>query len=189
VKDTRGFAITFSEAPRATDWVDGEGFPKLKLDVHTSGGTALHDALYVACHDRFLKAASDALQRRVLILLTDGEDDASRMSFRQLLPYVQEAAAVVFAISTGGRRTPVRGRKTLQTLATATGGQAFFPETPDEIPSVFAAINEELEAMQYITYVPAEIEVGKYHEVKLTVGDRMRIRAPEGYLAEKKSVR
>jgi VWFA-related protein len=181
------FVVTFSDLVRTTDFLDQERFLKLSFDFRLSGGTALHDALYRAT-EVFATQSETELTRRALILLTDGEDDASRLSFQQLLPAVQRAGIPVFSISSGGNETPARGRKTLENLAETTGGQAFFPAKADNIAATLEAIRAQLNGMYFVTYAPAEYEAGKYHSVEIKVGAKgteLLVRAPKGYYAPK----
>jgi Ca-activated chloride channel homolog len=186
-KNSSVFVIAFSDFVRGTDFLDQEHFLKLSFDFRLSGGTALHDALYQAT-EVFANQRETELTRRALILLTDGEDDASRLSFQQLLPALQRAGIPVFSISLGGNETPARGRKTLEGLAETTGGQAFLPTKADGIPVALQAIRAQLNGMYFVTYVPAEYEAGKYHSVEIKVatkGTELLVRAPKGYYAPK----
>jgi VWFA-related protein len=186
-KNSRVFVVAFSEQVIATDFLDQERFLKLRVDFHLSGGTALYDALSQAT-DTLVAQGETELTRRALILLTDGEDDASRLSFRELLPAVQRGGILVFSISSGGNETPTRGRKTLDNLAEMTGAQAFLPTKADSIPATLQAIRAQLNGMYFVTYAPAEYEAGKYHSVEIkigTKGTKLLVRAPKGYYAPK----
>jgi VWFA-related protein len=186
-KNSRVFVMAFSELVTTTDFLDQERFLKLKVDIHSTGGTALYDALYQAT-EMLVAQGETELTRCALILLTDGDDTASRLSFQELLPAVQRAGILVFSISSGGNETPKRARKRLDNLAEITGAQAFLPTNADSIPATLQAIRAQLNRLYFVTYAPAEHEAGKYHSVEIkigTKGTKLLVRAPKGYYAPK----
>ena len=96
--------------------------------VDTRGGTALYDAVVASAEH--LKR-NGKLQKKVLFVVTDGEDNASRESLEQAIRRLQEEnGPTVYAIGLLGEEKARRARKALQIIAERTGGIAFFPKTP-----------------------------------------------------------
>ena len=94
--------------------------------VDTRGGTALYDAV-VASSEHLKKNAK--LEKRVLFVVTDGEDNESQESLEQAIRRLQEEnGPTVYAIAVLGEEKQRRARKALQFMAEKTGGIAFFPQ-------------------------------------------------------------
>src|SRR5215813_13793717 len=96
--------------------------------IRAGGGTSLYDAIYLAVNQKL--AGQNG--RRIVILITDGDDNSSRVSLTETLEAAQRNEVTVYAISTNssaffGSKEQERGDKTLKKLAEETGGKAFFP--------------------------------------------------------------
>jgi Ca-activated chloride channel family protein len=100
-----------------------EAVRKLKV----GGGTALFDAIYQACQDKLAKEEQPGGVRRILLLITDGEDDASKHSIEQVIDMARRAEVTMYAISTVSYGSTSPGDKVLERLAEATGGIVVFP--------------------------------------------------------------
>lgn len=186
-EQNKGFIATFSDTFQATHMLTSDQFSKTRIDVHPNGGTALYDALRQACRERMQSEDQDASARRVLLLVTDGDDNASRMSLEELIPEVQRCGSTVFAVSTRGKPLSGHSNKVLLALTTATGGLVFFPERPDQIPVVFGRLKAVFNSMHYVNYVPEKDNVGKFHKVgiRIATGGDLYVQAPESYYREK----
>src|SRR5438552_8901489 len=92
--------------------------------VRSGGGTALFDAIYHACRDKLIKGKADHPVRRAIVVVSDGEDNQSDASKQQAIEMAQRAEVIIYAISTDDSGLILRGDKTLQQLADATGGRA-----------------------------------------------------------------
>ena len=92
--------------------------------LHNGGGTALYDAVYRACKDKFLKDRPDRPVRKAIIIVSDGEDNQSEFSQAQAIEMAQRAEVIIYAISTDDSGLVMRGDKMLEQLAEATGGRA-----------------------------------------------------------------
>ena len=120
--------------------------------VETRGGTALYDAV-VASADHMKKNAR--LQKKVLFVVTDGEDNASRESLEQAVRRVsEENGPTVYAIGLLGDEKQRRARRALQTLAEKTGGLAFLPRTADEVDEISRTIAHDIRNQYTIGYKP-----------------------------------
>src|SRR5208282_1700267 len=100
----------------------------LSAGVHKlqdGGGTALYDAIYRACKEKFLKDRPDHPVRKAIVVVSDGEDNQSDMTRAQAIEMAQRAEVIIYAISTDDSGLILRGDKVLEQLAEATGGRAF----------------------------------------------------------------
>jgi VWFA-related protein len=153
--------------------------------LHDGGGTALYDAIYNACHDKLLKEQSDRPVRKALVILSDGDDNQSEHTQAQAIEMAQRAEVIIFAISTDDSGLILRGDKTLDKLAEATGGRAFFPFKMKDIKNSFAAIEDELRSQYVVSYHPANFDAdGRYRSIEISALKKdLQVRARKGYYA------
>jgi Ca-activated chloride channel homolog len=153
--------------------------------LRDGGGTALFDAIYNACHDKLLKEQSDHPVRKALVILSDGDDNQSEHSQAQAIEMAQRAEVIIFAISTDDSGLILRGDKTLERLADATGGRAFFPFKMKDIKNSFAAIEDELRSQYVVSYHPANFDAdGRYRSIEISALKKdLQVRARKGYYA------
>ena len=90
------------------------------------------------------------------MLLTDGEDTASTVSFRHALDYAIASGVVVYAIALDIPVLEIESRRRLTQLAEGTGGRAFFVERASDLEAVYAGIAEELRSQYLLAFSPAE---------------------------------
>ncbi|MBC8030931.1 MAG: VWA domain-containing protein [Pyrinomonadaceae bacterium] len=162
--------------------------------------TALYDAIWQFCDEKLRSAAG----RRVLVVITDGEDTYSRADIRDAIDIAQRTETTIYAISTkGGFTSTVPGvesgqvkdtkDRALTTLAEETGGVAFFSGDMLTLERSFTKIAKELRAQYLITYKPVNDRYdGSFRkvEVKLTEGRKdLKVRTKRGYKAIADSVR
>ena len=185
------FVTGFDATPEVTqDFTsDIEKLSRGVSKLRAGGGTALYDALYFACRDKMLKIQeqSPVATRRAIILVSDGEDNQSRISREQAIEMAQRAEVIVYAISTNVSGTRTRGDKVLETLAEATGGRALFPYKIQEVAHEFSEIREELRSQYAISYKPADFSPdGRYRSIQIvTTHKQLKARARKGYFAPK----
>ncbi len=91
------------------------------------GGTALHDAIILACRDRLAKQAEVGGVRKVAVLITDGEDDTSKFSLDKAIAVARQSGVFIYAIATVPYGYAGDGEKALQRLASETGGRVVYP--------------------------------------------------------------
>ena len=153
--------------------------------LHNGGGTALYDAVYRACKEKFLKDRSDHPVRKAIILVSDGEDNQSEITRAQAIEMAQRAEVIIYAISTDDSGLVMRGDRVLQQLAEATGGRAFFPFKMKDITHSFAAIEDELRSQYVVSYKPADFDAdGRYRSIEIsTLKKDLQVRARKGYFA------
>jgi Ca-activated chloride channel homolog len=175
------FVERFDVLPKATEFMDRQQFPAIKLDLAPAGPTALYDALRFACEQR-LKGGSSQDSFRVIVLLSDGGDNQSRNTLKDAIASAQRAGAVIFAVSTD--ESAYGGGETMKHLAEQTGGIAFLHLNKKDLPKVFTIIREQIENMRLLSYVPAgPVHDGHYRSVELRASSKnnLKLRFPKGY--------
>ena len=186
--DDKVFIEKFDASPNATGFITKEQLSALKVDVTPAGPTALYDALRFACDERMKNdPVEDSL--RVIVLLSDGEDDQSHISHEDAIASAQRAGAVIFGVSTWddsrslGFGNP-HGDGTLKEITDKTGGMAFLHLNRKDIPKAFAVIKEQIDNMYLLSYLPADPDYrGQYRtiELKPTPNAKLKLRSPKGY--------
>jgi Ca-activated chloride channel family protein len=153
--------------------------------LHNGGGTALYDAVYHACKEKFLKDKPDRPVRKAIVIVSDGEDNQSEFSKAQAIEMAQRAEVIIYAISTDDSGLVMRGDKVLEQLAEATGGRAFFPFKMKDITHSFAAIEDELRSQYVVSYKPANFDAdGRYRSIEISsLKKDLQVRARKGYFA------
>jgi VWFA-related protein len=152
----------------------------------TRGGTALYDAV-VASADELKRHGK--LQKKILFVVTDGEDDASRESLEQAVRRLQEEnGPTVYAIGLLGEERQRRARRALETMAERTGGIAFFPRTLDEVDAISSTVARDIRNQYTIGYKPTTPKtVGGYRTIRVDARARgygkLTVRTRSGYYA------
>jgi Ca-activated chloride channel family protein len=134
--------------------------------VEARGGTALYDAI-VASADYMKKSAR--LQKKVLFVVTDGEDNASRESLEEAVRRLQEEnGPTVYAIGLLGEEKARRARRALETIAQRTGGLAFLPRTLDEVDQISSSVAHDIRNQYTIGYKPSTPKsAGGYRAIRV----------------------
>lgn len=155
--------------------------------LRPGGGTALYDAVYSACRDKLLSARGAEPVRKAIVLVSDGNDNQSHAYLDDAIKECHRADTIIYAISTNVSPSRDRGDDTLEKMATATGGKAFFPTSVDEMPVSFQAIQDELRSQYALVYKPADFKAdGSFRPIYLFCRDRRySVRVREGYFAPK----
>lgn len=178
-----GFDIQTNLAQDFTNSVDAlnQGIRKLR----PGGGTALYDALYKTCHEQMLTLRDDLAVRKVLILLSDGDDNYSRAEMSDAIKMCQRSETIVETISTNLSPTKDKGDETLKVISDATGGQAFYPTKLEDVATGFRNIEQELRSQYSLQYRPANlVDNGAFRTIYLQALDpRYKVRASKGYFA------
>lgn len=183
-EDRLGVILFSDDARLETDLTLSRAVPRLTIGRYTSrGGTALYDAIRVGL-DR-LKTVEG---RRVVVVMTDGRDEngpgtgpGSRSTADQLVTLLKEVDAAVFTIGLG----PNVDRETLERIARASGGQAYFPATVDDLPAQYARVIEDLRRRYVLSYTSTNTaRDGSWRQVELRPRrDGMAIASRGGYRA------
>jgi VWFA-related protein len=186
----RAFVIGFDTTPEVTqDFTDNtEYLSKGVRALRPGGGTALYDAVYFACRDKLLKAPQTGPTRKAIILLSDGEDNQSRVTREEAIEMAQRAEVILYTISTNVSGVKMRGDKVLERMAEATGGRAFFPFRIQDVSNAFSEIQDELRSQYVLAYKPADFTAdGHFRSIDIIAADRkgLQVRARKGYFAPK----
>jgi Ca-activated chloride channel family protein len=189
-RSDRAFVMGFDVTPSVTaDWTND--VDKLQAGINRlrpGGGTALFDAVYTACRDKLLDTArGQEPVRKAMILISDGDDNQSRVHTDEAIKECQRAETIIYAISTNWTPSRGRGDKVLTDMAEATGGQVFFPPSVEEMSTSFKDIEQELRSQYALTYIPADFKTdGAFRPIYLYCNDRRyQVRAKKGYFAPK----
>ena len=203
------FVMTFDDEPQIIQPFTGDAGMLRDQIVKTraGGGTAIYDAIYDACvkelsHPPRPPGDQPDVVRRVMILISDGEDNLSNHTRTEAIEMAQRTSVVIYTISTStqwialsqtdpsklaDRKTHLTdGDKILQDLAQETGGRAFFPYHVDDLDQSFQDIGDELRNQYSIAYNPTNALLdGKYHKIRIEVPEHKgyQIRARRGYFA------
>jgi VWFA-related protein len=187
--DTPGdFATNIEELKAALDKIDSRG------------GTALYDAVYASL-DHMKLGNRD---KKVLLIITDGEDNSSRYSFEELLRYAQKSNALIYTIGLLGEEEPGglfrmrgggphRAAKILRKVAEVTGGETYFPKSLDEVEGTCEQIARDIRNQYTLAYYPSNAKKdGSFRMVRIeTVNAKSRgqfvVRTRPGYYAPKSS--
>ena len=178
-----GFDIQTDLAQDFTNNVDllNQGIRRLR----PGGGTALFDALYKTCKDQMLTLQETGAVRRAIILVSDGDDNYSRVEESDAIKMCQRADTIVYSISTNISPSKDKGDDVLKAISEATGGQAFYPIKLEDVAVGFHNIEEELRSQYHLVYRPANLKMdGSFRTIYLQATDpRYHVRAQKGYFA------
>ncbi|MFL6292647.1 MAG: VWA domain-containing protein [Thermoanaerobaculia bacterium] len=176
----RSFAVSFASRPRLdmppTD--DVEAVVRSFEDLQAVGDTALHDALvHSLYYFRGIKG------QRALVLLSDGDDNASYIAYNDALEYARRSGVAVYAI---GFNLPALGgglRNKLSELSETSGGKAFFTGKAEELPAIYAQIERELRSRYLVAYNSNQAggKPGVFREVEVKVKRGLKARTSRGY--------
>jgi VWFA-related protein len=187
-KSDRAFVMGFDVTPTVTaDWTtDLDALETGVNRLSPGGGTALFDAVYTACRDKLLGASrGQEPVRKAMILLSDGDDNQSRVHLDEAIKMCQRSETIIYSISTNWTPSRGEGDKVMAQLAGDTGGQVFFPPSVEEVSNSFHDIEEELRSQYALTYTPADFKTdGAFRTIYLYCNDRRyQVRARKGYFA------
>ena len=158
--------------------------------IDSRGSTALYDAV-IGSLDHLKKGKRD---KHVLLVVTDGEDNASRRSLEATVQEAQQAEAVIYAIGLLGqekKRAAKNARRALVELAQATGGLAFFPESLEDAEAICTQIAHDIRNQYILAYYPTNARKdGTFRTVQVDVipprgRGKLSVRTRSGYYAQK----
>ncbi|HXY24047.1 MAG TPA: VWA domain-containing protein [Candidatus Acidoferrum sp.] len=203
------FVMTFDDEPQIIQGFtsDTSALRDQITRTRAGGGTAIYDAIFEACltqlsHPPRPPGDQPDVVRRVMILISDGEDNLSVHTRSDAIEMAQRYSVVIYTISTStqwvslSETNPAKtadrkyhltdGDKILQDLADQTGGRSFFPYHVDDLDQSFQDIGDELRNQYSIAYAPANYVLdGRYHRIRIDVPEHKgyQVRARRGYYA------
>jgi VWFA-related protein len=187
-RDDEVFIVNFNdEAYLDTDFTSDIKQMQLGLTkIDSRGGTAMRDAIRMSIDHLKEKGKKD---KRVLLIVTDGNDNASQVSLESTVRAAQDAETIIFAIgllSDEERREASKAKRALMTLTEATGGQAFFPKDATEVDRIAHQVARDLRNQYTLAYSPSNSALdGTYRQVKViaTGPNHPVVRTQSGYYA------
>ena len=184
-----GFIAGFATEPTVTQDFSanpvelGAGIDNLS----NGGGTALFDAVSFAC--RKLGAyPDDERVARVLVILSDGEDNSSHTSLKQSVQVAERMGVTIYTVSTKeGLGDKTDADRVLEVLAERSGGDAMFPGDLHTLGSSLDKLRDLIRSRYFIAYKPADFQPnGSYHAISIIAeknGKHLQVRARKGYHA------
>ncbi len=186
-KKDKALLITFDSAIELVqDYTDDpELLAKAIRQVQSGGGTKMFDAIYLTCLEK-LKAETG---RKVLILISDGDDNLSLETLKGTLEMAQKSDVSIFAVSTNssgfyGTAAP-KVDKVLKQLAEDTGGRAFFPFKAEDLSASFQGISAELRSQYSLAYRSSNpARDGSFRSIKIETNRKnLKVKSRKGYYA------
>ena len=187
-RSDRAFVMGFDSTPTVEqDWSNNLDALETGVSRMTpGGGTALFDAVYTACRYKLLdESRGQEPVRKAIVLISDGDDNQSRVYQDEAVKECQRADTIIYSISTNWTPSRGGGDKVLTQLAEDTGGQVFFPASVEDMAQSFHSIEVELRSQYALTYTPADFkDDGRFRPIYLYCLDRHYIaRTRKGYFA------
>jgi Ca-activated chloride channel homolog len=149
--------------------------------INAQGGTAMRDSM-IEIASRF----NGVEGRRVVVLITDAYDEHSRSSLADALTALKEAGITVYTVGIGGvAGISLKGHDELKSIAADTGGRAFFPARPTELPNVYDILANDAQLRYLVTYTPTnQKRDGSWRTISLRTYDAsLVVKARSGYSA------
>jgi VWFA-related protein len=202
----QAFLMTFDDGPQLIKSFTGDAgdLRDTILKQRAGGGTSLYDAVYAASEELLnrspLPPGPNPDVRRVLVVISDGDDNSSSRSRGAAVEMAQRAGVIIYSISTSTEWVSVdeehdpskqinrkfqkgEGDHVLEQLATETGGRAFFPYRVDDLGQSFLDIGDELRHQYALAYNPGgRAPDGRFHTIRIQVDRKdLIVRSRKGY--------
>jgi Ca-activated chloride channel family protein len=169
---------------------DSESLLRKLTLVNPKNNTALYDAVYLGIE----RVTRGTHQKRAMLIISDGQDNASRYNFGEVRRLMKESDVVTYSVGIMDRgdsssANGMQGQAFLDELSAVSGGKAFYPQTDVEMDEIFERIALELRHQYSIGYTPKDFQPdGKWRKVKTKIKPprglpRLTVRGREGYYA------
>ncbi len=188
-RDTRRLQTALNKAKVNVDYTSG-GIPGMgggPVPTQNAPGTLLYDAVYLSSHDMLAKEVG----RKAMILLTDGQDEGSRLKIQDAIEAAQKADAIVYVLLCADRGfyggIGYSGEGDMRKLTEQTGGRVINVGNKfDKLREAFDQIANELRSQYNIGYVPTNLNLdGTYRKLEIKNKQNYKIQARSGYYAAK----
>jgi VWFA-related protein len=172
--DTKDFTSDIKEMEEALSKIDSRG------------GTAMRDAIRMSIDHMKEKARKD---KRVLVVVTDGNDNASMISLENLVKSAQQSEVLIYTIgllSDEEHREAKRAERALKALAQATGGETYFPKDVAEVDRIAHQVARDIRNQYTIAYSPSDQALdGTFRQIKVVANapNKPTVRTRSGYYA------
>jgi len=186
-RDTRRLQTALNKAKVNVDYTSG-GIPGMgggPVPTQNAPGTLLYDAVYLSSHDMLAKEVG----RKAMILLTDGQDEGSRLKLRDAIEAAQKADAIVYVLLCADRGfyggMGYSGEGDMRKLTEQTGGRVINVGNKfDKLREAFDQIAAELRSQYNVGYVPTNLKLdGTYRKLEIKNKQNYKIQARAGYYA------
>ncbi|MBL8206215.1 MAG: VWA domain-containing protein [Blastocatellia bacterium] len=164
---------------------DSEALLQRVASLRPEGETALYDGVALALR----QVSQGRYAKRALIVISDGEDNRSRITYNQVRRQLQEADVTIWTVLIGPLLPRSNGGAVMDKLAAVSGGKSFFPRNAEKMSEDFEQIALELRRQYSIGYSPSNLAAdGKWHRIKVEVAPavtatRAVVRTRTGYYA------
>ena len=186
-RDTHRLQAALNKAKVNVDYTSG-GIPGMgggPVPTQNAPGTLLFDAVYLSAHDMLAKEVG----RKAMILLTDGQDEGSRLKIRDAIEAAQKADAIVYVLLCADRGfyggIGYSGESDMRKLTEQTGGRVINVGNKfDKLREAFDQIAAELRSQYNVGYVPTNLKLdGTYRKLEIKNKQNYKIQARAGYYA------
>jgi VWFA-related protein len=185
----KAFVLGFDSSLEMTqDFTDStERLSKGIRSLRPGNATRLYDAVYYACREKLLQSAQSDSVRRAIVLVSDGDDNASHVTREEAIEMALRADVIIYTISTNyaGMGNADKNDKILERIADATGGRTFRPFQPQDVANAFAQIQDDLRSQYALSYRPADFaHDGRYRTIEIMAAHKgLKVRSRHGYYA------
>jgi Ca-activated chloride channel homolog len=177
----------FLDNPKGKDFTnDIKEMEEALTRIDSRGGTAMRDAIRMSIDHLKEKAHKD---KRVLVVVTDGNDNASLVSLETLVKQAQQSEVLLYTIgllTEEERREAKRAQRALDALSQATGGQSYFPKDVADVDRIAQRVARDVRNQYTIVYTPGNQKLdGSYRQIKVTANapGKPAVRTRSGYYA------
>jgi VWFA-related protein len=186
-RDTKRLQAALNKAKVNVDYTTG-GVPGMgggPVPTHNAPGTLLYDAVYLSAHDMLSKEVG----RKAMILLTDGQDEGSRLKIQDAIEAAQKADSIVYVLLCADRGFyggfGYSGEGDMRKLTEQTGGRVINVGNKfDKLKEAFDQIATELRSQYNVGYVPTNTKLdGSYRKLEIKSKQNYKIQARSGYYA------
>jgi Ca-activated chloride channel family protein len=182
------FVVGFDMAPQLIiDYSDDrEKLGDAIRSLQAGGVTSMYDAIYFSCKEKlYYFPPPEPYLRRVMILISDGQDNQSEHTREEALAMAQRAEVTIFAISTNRSGSEEKGDRILKRIAEETGGRVFFPFAASDLSEDFAAIGREIRSQYSLAYFSTNrAHDGTFRKILIEpLAKNLQVRSKAGYFA------
>src|SRR3954452_24069049 len=191
-KEDEVFVVNFNDEafldnPHGKDFTsDAKEMEEALTRIDSRGGTAMRDAIRMSIDHLKEKAHKD---KKVLVVVTDGNDNASGVTLENLVKAAQQSEVLIYGVGVPGeeeRREAQRAQRALKSLASATGGEVYFPKDASEVEKIAHQVARDIRNQYTIAYSPTNTAMdGSFRQIKITVKapGNPTVRTRSGYYA------
>jgi len=196
-KDDEVFVVNFNDEafldlPHQKDFTnDISELEEALTRIDSRGGTAMRDAIRMSIDHLKEKSRRN---KRVLVVVTDGDDNSSVISLENLVKASQQSEVLIYAVgllNDEEKRAASRAKRALNELTETTGGEAFFPKELAEVDRIAHQVAHDIRNQYTIVYSPSNQAMdGSYRKIQIQVNapGKPQVRTRSGYYATPDSV-